>query len=436
VQAGDLSSHLYNAWLAGFIEQGKASGLVVVPQTTNVLFDLMLSRLLPLGLEAAQRIPVALAVLTLVWGAFAFLRVATGRAAFEVFPAIAMLAYGWTFHMGLFNFYIGLGLSFWAMALVWEWRPPRSWIAVPLLALAYTAHGLPVAWAVAVLAYRHLSIRPKLALALLVAGAFVLRFVVPSRWFGDQIESALGIDQLAVYGSKFWVPALCLLLYWVWLAIERSKREGSERVFSGTLFEVSLLTAAGIVIIPNWILLPGYHHALVFLAQRMSLPLGICLCGWTACAAPPRMASVAMAVSCLLFFGFLYVDEGALNRVEDQMAAAVAQLPPWQRVVNGIDVADSRTNPVTHMLDRVCLSRCFSYGNYEASSAQFRVRATAPNPFEVITDADANNLQNGSYIVKERDLPLYQLTLDAAGDVALRQLAAGQRTGIVFWKGL
>ena len=43
VQAGDLSSHIYNAWLAHLIETGKAQGLVVVTQTTNVLFDLILS---------------------------------------------------------------------------------------------------------------------------------------------------------------------------------------------------------------------------------------------------------------------------------------------------------------------------------------------------------------------------------------------------------
>jgi len=37
IQAGDLSSHIYNSWLAQLIESGRAQGLVVAPQTTNVL---------------------------------------------------------------------------------------------------------------------------------------------------------------------------------------------------------------------------------------------------------------------------------------------------------------------------------------------------------------------------------------------------------------
>ena len=45
VQAADISSHIYNAWLAQLIETGRAHGLVIVSQTTNILFDLMLSGL-------------------------------------------------------------------------------------------------------------------------------------------------------------------------------------------------------------------------------------------------------------------------------------------------------------------------------------------------------------------------------------------------------
>src|SRR5215469_15012712 len=74
VQAGDLSSHIYNAWLVQLVESGRAQGLTVVSQTTNILFDLMLSGLFKVfGAEAAQRISVSVAVLTFVWGAFAFI---------------------------------------------------------------------------------------------------------------------------------------------------------------------------------------------------------------------------------------------------------------------------------------------------------------------------------------------------------------------------
>jgi hypothetical protein len=142
IQAGDLASHVYNVWLAQLVARGQAPGLAVVPQTTNILFDLMLSGLNGLlGMAAAQRIAVSVAVLVFAWGAFAFASAVAGRRAWSVFPAIAMLAYGWVFHMGFFNFYLSLGLCLWAMALVWagdwRWNLGRAWAVLPILALAW-----------------------------------------------------------------------------------------------------------------------------------------------------------------------------------------------------------------------------------------------------------------------------------------------------------
>src|ERR1700691_4767127 len=61
IAAGDLGSHVYNAWLAQLIHQGAAPGLSIAHPWTNVLFDLQLSALAPLlGWTAAQIIAVAL----------------------------------------------------------------------------------------------------------------------------------------------------------------------------------------------------------------------------------------------------------------------------------------------------------------------------------------------------------------------------------------
>jgi hypothetical protein len=40
VEAGDLGSHLYNAWLAQLIGRGQAPRLYIVPQWNNILADL------------------------------------------------------------------------------------------------------------------------------------------------------------------------------------------------------------------------------------------------------------------------------------------------------------------------------------------------------------------------------------------------------------
>src|SRR5215471_7022745 len=145
VQAGDLSSHIYNAWLAQLIEAGRTEGLQIVSQTTNILFDLILGSLLPVvGAELAQRISVSLAVLVFVWGAFQFVSVVAERKAWNMLPCIAMLAYGWVFQMGFFNFYLSLGFCFCALSLLWDWKPRGIAFAVPLVLLAYLAHALPV----------------------------------------------------------------------------------------------------------------------------------------------------------------------------------------------------------------------------------------------------------------------------------------------------
>src|ERR1700758_3322956 len=64
IEAGDLGSHVYNAWLAELIERGQAPGLLIAHPWTNVLFDYLVSGLARVfGLPVAEKISVSLAVL-------------------------------------------------------------------------------------------------------------------------------------------------------------------------------------------------------------------------------------------------------------------------------------------------------------------------------------------------------------------------------------
>ena len=200
VEAGDLSSHIYNSWLAQLIESGKLQGLVIVSQTTNVLFDFILSGLFKtFGPELAQRLAVSIAVLTLIWGAFAFVSAAAGRRAWNLLPCIAMLAYGWVFHMGFFDFYLSLGLCFWGLALTWDLRPKRFAVAVPVFVLAYTAHALAFAWAVALALFLWVATKlPERKRALLTASAIglmlVLRLGISSQLSDPLVSHAVRLD--------------------------------------------------------------------------------------------------------------------------------------------------------------------------------------------------------------------------------------------------
>jgi hypothetical protein len=114
-----------------------------------------------------------------------------------------------------------------------------------------------------------------------------------------------------------------------------------------------------------------------------------------------------------VFFGLSYADERALNRVETEMERAVAQLPPGQRVVSVLADPESRIQSLAHVVDRICVGRCFSYANYEPATAQFRVRADHANPFVVSDYGESWEIQTGGYVVKPRDLPMYNIDLCA-----------------------
>jgi hypothetical protein len=142
-----------------------------------------------------------------------------------------------------------------------------------------------------------------------------------------------------------------------------------------------------------------------------------------------------MAIA-ILFFGFLYRDERALNFFEDRMEDTVAKLPAGQRVISAIDDPGLRVNALTHTIDRACIGRCYSYANYEPSTAQFRIRAERENPYVASSYQDSWLMQMGMYVVKDRDLPLYQVDLDASGQMVAKSLRAGEACGSTKWSVL
>jgi hypothetical protein len=445
IQAGDLSSHIYNAWLAQLIESGKTIGLQLAPRTTNVLFDLELSALMrAFSVAAAQRIAVSLAVLIFVWGAFYFVSRVSGRRPWFLLPVLAILAYGWTFHMGFFNMYLSLGLCFWAIGAAWDAKPAGLGIAAVLLVVAYVTHGLPVAWAVALGAYTWAARRtpaarlPQLLLAgvaAIVALKFLIENATITRWSSRQALGAMAADQGWVYDDKYIVIAVGLVVLWALLFFSLWREKGSAVLFRSVPFHFAALTAVGIAVLPTAVAVPGFQQGLTFIAERMSLALGVCYC---AAVARTRLFTVPAVLAMLLmlgYFGLLYRDDRVLNGYEDRIAQAVATLH-GQRVVTGFNGDGLRTDPFLHMVDRACLGLCYSYANYEPSTWQFRVRATGPNPIVASNYSDSFRLQTGRYVVKPSDLPLYRLDLDATGGIIVHSLPAGQPNGMVTFTAI
>jgi hypothetical protein len=134
-----------------------------------------------------------------------------------------------------------------------------------------------------------------------------------------------------------------------------------------------------------------------------------------------------LGIAAALQFSFLYVDTGALNRWEEQVAAAILPLPQGSRVVSSLHDWTSRSLLWGHALDRACIGHCYSYQNYEPGSLQFRIRATRPNGIVMHDPADSNRVDTGTYLVRPSDLPLYLLAQCPDGRLCVKSLEAGER---------
>lgn len=443
IQAGDLSSHIYNAWLVPLIRSGRLPGLYVAGQSTNVVFDLLLGILIgPLGPDGAQRAAVTLAVLIFASGAFAFVFAVAGPRAWDIAPCLGMLVYGWVFHMGFFNFYLALGLCFWALALGWRFDPRRLALAVAILLLAFTAHALPVLWAAGIFAYVWLArkfqpgARLRLlgaALAILAALQIPLRGLFLARWSPDQLFVATGADQAWVFDRKYCYVAAALLLLWGFQFFHLLRSRGARDLAAGLPFQIFVLTAASACLIPDAILIPGYQHTLAFISERISLAAGVSACAVLAGVRAQTLQKYGYVAIAALFFAFLFHDERALNRFEDRIDNLAAQLPFGARVVVPINDPSLRINAPVHMIDRACIGRCFSYANYEPSTAQFRLRAAPGNSYVAVTYQDSWELQNGLHVRRSSEPPLMCVGLDPAGRFAIHEWNSGVLCPGIFW---
>lgn len=440
IQAGDLSSHVYNAWLAQLIEQGRAPGLYVAPMFTNWLFDALLLNAWKLaGPAIAQRFAVSVSLLVFFWGAFALATCIARRPPWPLAPILAMLSYGWLFHSGFFNFYLSLGLCFWIMKLLWTLTWTRAMAALPIFFLAASAHILPLAPAIALLAYLHAArrVRPRrrpflvlAALAALAAAAVLLSMLLHVRWSPNQWALISGADHLLAFGPKYFLLLFFTLVLWAGLLVRLFRTRSWLRAALDPRIHLPLLCAAAVVILPSDIQAPGVNHALYFVSERTSLWVAVFLTGLAASTPLRRDERWLPPILAAVFFTFLAYDWHALNRFEDQLHAAVSALPPNQRVVSAVSGESAAINPLVHMIDRACIGRCFSYANYEPSSAGFRVRARTGNPIVIDSYPDSFALQSGGYVVKTADLPLYGVFPGSGGTLHTRPLQAGERLQI------
>lgn len=449
IEAGDLPSHTFNAWLATLIQQGKAPGLYLARQWYNILFDLLLLYSAKLfGFGAGPKIVVALAALIFFWGVFSFITAATERSPWLLTPAIAMLTYGYVFNMGFFNYYLSMGLACFGLAILWMHPQRWDWLAALFtFALATCAHPIGPLWFAGLLLY--MAIRKKirwpwrLALPTAVVAIFLAGHYYLENWSNFEFSWTErpfyvfnGLDQLILYSSRYRFVAYALLAIFIfWLASEFL--QGREKpIFPRSFYlsaELYVVAFCVISLLPQNVRGGPYSAWIGLLVSRLtilSFIFALCIFGSLKSNKPAAIATFACA---LFFFTLLYRDTATLNLLESHAESLTSKLPYGTLVIPTLNSPDrSRIQFLHHIVDRACINHCFTYSNYEPSSDQFHVRVRQRSPIIAFWSADAQEMEAGNYIVRASDPPFVDIYQCDPGDFTIlcaRTLSPGDKTG-------
>jgi hypothetical protein len=469
LEAGDLASHQYNAWLAQLITSGQAPGLFLAHQRNNVLFDLVVSGLGHMvGLEAAGKIAAAGAVLVFFWGAFALacsLSRATSlkSAPWFLAPCLAALAYGYTFEMGFMNFYFSIGFAFWGLAVLarrdsgaaGSFLPdavtflvliPLIWLAHPLGLCVLAGAGAYIVLARLLTPSRQVYL---LGAALLMLLALHVAIEIAQKGLGANgtrgmaapnfALKANGADQLLLYAPHDWLPAyLFAFLFLACLLVDAVQEWRKPEWRQSYLLPVQLciLAVVAVGVIPAIIPIPrrfGTMGALGFVTDRLTSVVAIFACCLLAQIKPRRWHYAGFAALATVFFSYLYLDTARISGMEDQVVQLVASIPRGERVIKKTIHLPNNRISINHIVDRACIGQCFSYDNYEPSSGQFRVRVHSENPFVLSTGEKVDQVHDGRYVIQQADVPISAIYQCVPGGTALciTELKVGQENGSI-----
>jgi hypothetical protein len=453
IEAGDLASHVYNAWLAQLIEHGQARGLYIVHQWNNVLFDWMLLHAANIfGFAVAEKIVVSACVLIFFWGVFSFVSAVSGRPPWLLAPCIAMLSYGYVFNMGFLNYYLSLGLASFSLALLWRGRGLERLLGLFIAPVILLAHPIGFLWLAGMVVYLLLWTKlprwwnlsaPLAALTSVLVVYWYLahqsRF--PVDWEHDPFYRMSGVDQLTLYGQRYVILGWAALAFGVLCFLGDAISRWRDTSFWQSLrlpAQFYFISLVAVALLPENLrpsISGGWIGLLASRLTAITAIFGLCL---MSCLKPRKWHLAGFGACAIVFFAFLYQDTLVLNRMESNAEALVNRLPFGTRIIATIWAPPgSRVSFIGHIADRGCIGHCFSYANYEASSGQFRIRAHPGSPVVSASDDDTEDMQAGVYDVEDEDLPLKQIFQCDDKDLTklcIRDLASGEKNGRLGYK--
>jgi len=168
---------------------------------------------------------------------------------------------------------------------------------------------------------------------------------------------------LLLFGRRYGILAGAFLIFVVGSLLFEVVRRRRERRFSvgfSIPAQLYLLILLAVLLFPRAIQVPGHIGAIALLPERLTSVSAVLLCCLLGVMRPSKWHLAASGAIAVVFFGFLYEDTGAINRMEDQVARLVRTLPKDQRVMGTILAPEDSRVTMQHILDRACIGYCFS----------------------------------------------------------------------------
>jgi len=427
---GDLLSHVYNVWLVQQIKAGQAPGLSLATTHTNILFDVLLDHLVAwFGFGMGTKLGLAIAVVIYTGGQIALWRAVAPRGWRAVSPLALMFSYGWLYAIGFVNFYIALGLGYFAIALLWKGRPTRSQTALvaALLLLGWTAHFVAVLMVVAVIGYFVIAARLSARgtrLWFLVAALFLLAGHAFLRLYGNEQYAfrpqwRFGPEQVWLFSDRYASFAAAVALLWAIALVVLIRRKRSS-ILSDRVPQVYVLVALAGIFAPFGVRWISYSVTLGLLPGRITAIAAVFGCAIAARAEFGRRVLIAGSLVTLAFFALLYGDTRRFNRAEAEIESVVHQLPRGSRIVSDLDWPESRVH-MWHLIDRACIGYAYDFGNYEAASGHFRIRVEPGNTLLTWVPPEIDPVAT-AVLLRDKGIPVYEIYDDEEGHYHAREL--------------
>jgi hypothetical protein len=241
----------------------------------------------------------------------------------------------------------------------------------------------------------------------------------------DQIVLRPCYHPLAVLLQIFCVGILCV-------EYRRCRRDSNAFWFRvGLSIQLYLMTLVGTWALPDAIVMPDLVR-FGFVSERLSLISAVLACGAMGAVDCRRGYAIFCSGLAAVFFAINYQDTAVLARMEARIDSLLATVGPDRRIMSTIDFSLGGSRLwFNHMVDRQCIGRCLSFGNYEPATRNFRVRAIPGNRIVAATKSEVDGMWGGAYVVQAKDLPACQIYQPGEDKtvLAIRPLSAGEKNG-------